>query len=104
MPFYLSLATFLMSLSFFAYGMFKQDAFIYVSNLNPFVYVAFFSLYVAVFVPPAKVEVWSEYIQPFPDPTCEITVGMLLLCCSFYFPRKGRSMVCVHPTLSRPHL
>ncbi|XP_059274726.1 bidirectional sugar transporter SWEET2a-like isoform X2 [Lycium ferocissimum] len=32
MPFYLSLATFLMSLSFFAYGMFKQDTFIYVPN------------------------------------------------------------------------
>ncbi|KAH0760371.1 hypothetical protein KY290_016444 [Solanum tuberosum] len=32
MPFYLSLATFLMSLSFFAYGMFKQDPFIYVPN------------------------------------------------------------------------
>ncbi|PHU18979.1 Bidirectional sugar transporter SWEET2a [Capsicum chinense] len=32
MPFYLSLATFLMSLSFFAYGMLKQDAFIYVPN------------------------------------------------------------------------
>ncbi|XP_075085969.1 bidirectional sugar transporter SWEET2a-like [Nicotiana tabacum] len=32
MPFYLSLATFLMSLSFFAYGMFKQDPFISVPN------------------------------------------------------------------------
>nr|AMQ35580.1 SWEET transporter protein 2b [Solanum tuberosum] len=32
MPFYLSLATFLMSLSFFAYGMFKKDPFIYVPN------------------------------------------------------------------------
>ncbi|XP_060189952.1 bidirectional sugar transporter SWEET2a-like isoform X2 [Lycium barbarum] len=32
MPFYLSLATFLMSLSFFAYGMFKQDTFISVPN------------------------------------------------------------------------
>ncbi|KAL7212670.1 hypothetical protein ACSBR2_015366 [Camellia fascicularis] len=32
MPFYLSLATFLMSLSFFAYGMFKCDPFIYVPN------------------------------------------------------------------------
>ncbi|TMW88433.1 hypothetical protein EJD97_018570 [Solanum chilense] len=32
MPFYLSLATFLMSLSFFAYGMFKQDPFIYIPN------------------------------------------------------------------------
>ncbi|XP_022886185.1 bidirectional sugar transporter SWEET2-like isoform X2 [Olea europaea var. sylvestris] len=31
MPFYLSLATFLMSLSFFAYRMFKQDPFISVS-------------------------------------------------------------------------
>ncbi|XP_057510341.1 bidirectional sugar transporter SWEET2-like [Actinidia eriantha] len=32
MPFYLSLATFLMSLSFFAYGMFKCDLFISVPN------------------------------------------------------------------------
>ncbi|KAL2494636.1 Bidirectional sugar transporter SWEET2 [Forsythia ovata] len=32
MPFYLSLSTFLMSLSFFAYGMLKQDAFISVPN------------------------------------------------------------------------
>ncbi|XVF27411.1 hypothetical protein REPUB_Repub14bG0104400 [Reevesia pubescens] len=32
MPFSLSLATFLMSLAFFAYGMFKHDAFIYVPN------------------------------------------------------------------------
>ncbi|KAI3456082.1 hypothetical protein Pfo_012745 [Paulownia fortunei] len=32
MPFYLSLATFLMSLSFFAYGMLKQDPFISVPN------------------------------------------------------------------------
>ncbi|KAI5670734.1 hypothetical protein M9H77_11098 [Catharanthus roseus] len=32
MPFYLSLATFLMSLSFFAYGLFKYDPFISVPN------------------------------------------------------------------------
>lgn len=32
MPFYLSLSTFLMSLSFFTYGMFKHDPFIYVPN------------------------------------------------------------------------
>ncbi|XP_043699491.1 bidirectional sugar transporter SWEET2a-like [Telopea speciosissima] len=32
MPFYLSLSTFLMSISFFAYGMFKCDPFIYVPN------------------------------------------------------------------------
>lgn len=32
MPFYLSLATFLMSLSFSAYGVFKDDPFLYVSN------------------------------------------------------------------------
>ncbi|XP_024020545.1 bidirectional sugar transporter SWEET2a [Morus notabilis] len=32
MPFYLSLSTFLMSLSFFAYGMLKYDGFIYVPN------------------------------------------------------------------------
>lgn len=32
MPFYLSLSTFLMSLSFLAYGMFKDDPFIYVPN------------------------------------------------------------------------
>lgn len=32
MPFYLSLSTFLMSLSFFAYGILKCDAFIYVPN------------------------------------------------------------------------
>lgn len=32
MPFYLSLSTFLMSLSFFAYGMFKHDPFITVPN------------------------------------------------------------------------
>ncbi|XP_058095190.1 bidirectional sugar transporter SWEET2a [Magnolia sinica] len=32
MPFYLSLSTFLMSLSFFAYGMLKHDGFIYVPN------------------------------------------------------------------------
>ncbi|KAF2314634.1 hypothetical protein GH714_028110 [Hevea brasiliensis] len=32
MPFYLSLATFAMSLSFFAYGMLKFDPFIYVPN------------------------------------------------------------------------
>lgn len=32
MPFYLSLATFLMSLSFFGYGMSKQDLFISVPN------------------------------------------------------------------------
>ncbi|XP_057949397.1 bidirectional sugar transporter SWEET2a-like [Malania oleifera] len=32
MPFYLSLSTFLMSLSFFAYGMLKYDPFIYVPN------------------------------------------------------------------------
>ncbi|XP_047311964.1 bidirectional sugar transporter SWEET2a-like [Impatiens glandulifera] len=32
MPFYLSLSTFLMSVSFFAYGMLKYDAFIYVPN------------------------------------------------------------------------
>ncbi|GFP91243.1 bidirectional sugar transporter sweet2 [Phtheirospermum japonicum] len=32
MPFYLSLATFLMSLSFFIYGLFKEDAFISVPN------------------------------------------------------------------------
>lgn len=31
MPFYLSLATFLMSLSFFAFGMLKSDPFIFVS-------------------------------------------------------------------------
>lgn len=35
MPFYLSLSTFLMSISFFAYGMFKCDAFIYVSIFYP---------------------------------------------------------------------
>ena len=34
MPFYLSLSTFLMSLSFFAYGMLKHDSFIYVSKLT----------------------------------------------------------------------
>lgn len=33
MPFYLSLATFLMSLSFSVYGVFKDDPFLYVSNL-----------------------------------------------------------------------
>ncbi|OVA00198.1 SWEET sugar transporter [Macleaya cordata] len=32
MPFYLSLSTFLMSVSFFAYGMLKYDPFIYVPN------------------------------------------------------------------------
>ncbi|KAF5200454.1 Bidirectional sugar transporter sweet [Thalictrum thalictroides] len=32
MPFYLSLSTFLMSISFFAYGVLKEDAFIYVPN------------------------------------------------------------------------
>lgn len=32
MPFYLSLSTFLMSASFFAYGIFNSDAFIYVPN------------------------------------------------------------------------
>nr|QBP36999.1 SWEET2a-like bidirectional sugar transporter [Nepenthes sp. MF-2019] len=32
MPFYLSLSTFLMSLSFFAFGILKHDAFIYVPN------------------------------------------------------------------------
>ncbi|XP_012444416.1 bidirectional sugar transporter SWEET2a isoform X1 [Gossypium raimondii] len=32
MPFSLSLATFLMSLAFFVYGMFKHDAFIYIPN------------------------------------------------------------------------
>ncbi|GER24553.1 bidirectional sugar transporter SWEET2 [Striga asiatica] len=32
MPFYLSLATFLMSVSFFVYGLFKQDPFISVPN------------------------------------------------------------------------
>ncbi|KAI4313135.1 hypothetical protein L6164_026142 [Bauhinia variegata] len=32
MPFYLSLSTFLMSLSFFGYGAFKDDPFIYVPN------------------------------------------------------------------------
>ncbi|XP_058196051.1 bidirectional sugar transporter SWEET2-like [Rhododendron vialii] len=32
MPFYLSLATFLMSLSFFTFGMFKSDPFIFVPN------------------------------------------------------------------------
>ncbi|KAJ9690836.1 hypothetical protein PVL29_013139 [Vitis rotundifolia] len=32
MPFYLSLSTFLMSLSFFTYGMLKHDPFIYVPN------------------------------------------------------------------------
>ncbi|XP_073061334.1 bidirectional sugar transporter SWEET2a-like [Primulina eburnea] len=32
MPFYLSLATFLMSISFFAYGLLKHDPFIYVPN------------------------------------------------------------------------
>ncbi|XP_047318684.1 bidirectional sugar transporter SWEET2a-like [Impatiens glandulifera] len=32
MPFYLSLSTLLMSISFFAYGMFKADPFIYVPN------------------------------------------------------------------------
>lgn len=32
MPFYLSLSTFLMSLSFFAYGMLEDDPFIYVPN------------------------------------------------------------------------
>nr|XP_029119187.1 bidirectional sugar transporter SWEET2a isoform X2 [Elaeis guineensis] len=32
MPFYLSLSTFLMSISFFAYGMLKHDFFIYVPN------------------------------------------------------------------------
>ncbi|CAN4082142.1 unnamed protein product [Withania somnifera] len=32
MPFYLSLATFLMSISFFAYGLFKNDSFISVPN------------------------------------------------------------------------
>ncbi|XP_068666831.1 bidirectional sugar transporter SWEET2a [Aristolochia californica] len=32
MPFYLSLSTFLMSLSFFGYGMLKHDAFIFVPN------------------------------------------------------------------------
>ena len=33
MPFYLSLATFVMSLSFFAYGLLKYDPFIYVSDI-----------------------------------------------------------------------
>ncbi|KAA8519581.1 hypothetical protein F0562_013795 [Nyssa sinensis] len=33
MPFYLSLSTFLMSLSFFAYGMFKSDPFIFDGNI-----------------------------------------------------------------------
>ncbi|XP_010926193.2 bidirectional sugar transporter SWEET2a isoform X2 [Elaeis guineensis] len=32
MPFYLSLSTFLMSISFFAYGMLKHDYFVYVPN------------------------------------------------------------------------
>lgn len=32
MPFYLSLSTLLMSIAFFAYGMFKCDAFVYVPN------------------------------------------------------------------------
>ncbi|KAK1258728.1 Bidirectional sugar transporter SWEET2a [Acorus gramineus] len=32
MPFYLSLSTFLMSMSFFAYGMLKHDYFIYIPN------------------------------------------------------------------------
>ena len=35
MPFYLSLSTFLMSLSFFAYGVFKRDPFICVSSPPP---------------------------------------------------------------------
>lgn len=34
MPFYLSLSTFLMSISFFAYGLFNNDAFVYVSHLS----------------------------------------------------------------------
>ena len=35
MPFYLSLSTFLMSLSFSIYGVFKYDPFIYVSIILP---------------------------------------------------------------------
>ncbi|XP_040371327.1 uncharacterized protein LOC112182757 isoform X3 [Rosa chinensis] len=35
MPFYLSPATFLISLSFFAYGLFREDPFIYVSIVFP---------------------------------------------------------------------
>lgn len=34
MPFYLSLSTFLMSISFFLYGIFNDDAFLYVSSLQ----------------------------------------------------------------------
>lgn len=44
MPFYLSLATFLMSLSFFAYGMFKEDPFISVSYWISFLNAASFFL------------------------------------------------------------
>lgn len=40
MPFYLSLSTFLMSTSFFLYGLFSVDAFIYVRLLS-----AYFSIY-----------------------------------------------------------
>ena len=45
MPFYLSLSTFLMSLSFFAYGMFKYDPFIFVSIMPPAEPVISFLLY-----------------------------------------------------------
>lgn len=39
MPGYLSLATFLMSLAFFAYGVLKYDPFLYVSNMLPATWV-----------------------------------------------------------------
>nr|QEM23331.1 bidirectional sugar transporter SWEET2 [Paeonia suffruticosa] len=46
MPFYLSLSTFLMSLSFFEYGMLKNDPFIYVPNgIGSFLGVVQLALY-----------------------------------------------------------
>ncbi|KAJ4703744.1 Bidirectional sugar transporter SWEET [Melia azedarach] len=65
MPFYLSLSTFLMSLSFFAYGLFKDDPFIYVPNgigtLLGIVQLMLYSYYSSAFVEASRQPLIDSY-------------------------------------------
>ena len=61
MPFYLSLATFLMSLSFFGYGMFKQDLFISVSD-KPVFCIIYFHYFFGFFYLNSSFIFWQNLI------------------------------------------
>lgn len=64
MPFYLSLSTFLMSISFSAYGMLKSDPFIYVSIhwTKVFVCILMLLYYNVVFFPNSYFMLLSNYM------------------------------------------